>query len=279
MKSRKNFLLIGLLALAVCMPAMANAVTINSAVPNYTTNQLTITGVGFGTSPIVKLNATALTLVSHSTTQIVANLPTSIGAGSYLLVVNAGTTSGVFNLSLGLDGPQGPQGPAGPQGAQGPQGPTGATGPQGPQGPQGPAGVSVGYTAMIQGPEYVYGGGVVTSAPAVSTSGIYFVTGTATVYLAAGDEAYCWLQGAIAGSISPYSISLLYSGPASFQVLSLTGAGYLSAGDQLQMYCATLSASSYIFAAQFNGMLVQNVNNNAPMKKRGRQALPTAPKP
>ena len=123
----------------ICSAAMAHAQTptIVSAIVNSATKQITITGTSLTATgaPVVKLDSTTLTLVSSSSTQIVANLPAGLAAGTYRMTVSNGSgTVGVFDVSNGVVGPQGPTGPAGPQG------PTGATGPQGPAGPQGPSG-------------------------------------------------------------------------------------------------------------------------------------------
>ena len=67
MKSRKQCLFVTLLALAMCVPVLATVKpVIDSATPNYATNQLTIVGSSFGTAPTVKIDAQTLTLVSHS---------------------------------------------------------------------------------------------------------------------------------------------------------------------------------------------------------------------
>jgi hypothetical protein len=135
--------------------ACAQTPTIVGAIVNSATKQITITGASLTATgaPVVKLDSATLTLVSSSGTQIVANLPAGLAAGTYRMTVNNGSgTPGIFDVSNGVVGPQGPAGPAGPQGATGatgpagPQGATGATGPAGPQGatgatgPQGPAG-------------------------------------------------------------------------------------------------------------------------------------------
>ena len=153
----------------ICAAAIAHAQTptVVSATINYTSGQITITGTSLTVTgaPVVKLDSTTLTLVSSSSTQIVAKLPAGLAAGTYRMTVSNGSgTVGVFDVSNGAVGPQGPAGPAGPQGATGgtgpagpqgaagatgaagpqgpagPQGATGATGPQGPAGPQGPSG-------------------------------------------------------------------------------------------------------------------------------------------
>jgi hypothetical protein len=121
----------------ICSAAMAHAQTptVVSAIVNYATKQITITGVSLTPatgSPVVKLDGVALTLVSSSNSHIVADLPTGLAAGTYRLAVNNGSaTPAAFDVAYGAVGPQGPQGPAGPQGATGAQG---ATGPQGPAG-------------------------------------------------------------------------------------------------------------------------------------------------
>ncbi|MGA3118662.1 MAG: IPT/TIG domain-containing protein [Syntrophobacteraceae bacterium] len=108
-------------------------------------------GSGFGTaSGTVKLGGTKLVVKTWQAGEIVATLPSSVAAGSYLLAVTTrGDLTVAFYVTLGTSGPQGPVGPAGPPGATGPMGPagaagatgaTGATGSQGPQGPQGPQG-------------------------------------------------------------------------------------------------------------------------------------------
>jgi len=146
--------------------------SIQSAIPNVTTTpqQITITGVHLNGgplekgAPIVALGGQTLTVTSISPTTIVADLPSGIVPGTYLLVLQYGNLPVAFsNLTLGTVGPQGeqgPQGPAGPMGvpglpglpgpaglagATGPAGlvgPAGAAGPIGPAGPAGPAGAT-----------------------------------------------------------------------------------------------------------------------------------------
>src|SRR5580700_1108453 len=105
--------------------ARAQTPTIVSAIVNSATKQITITGTSLTATgaPVVKLDAATLTLASSSSTQIVANLPAGLAAGTYRMTVNNGSgTTGIFDVT---------------NGAVGPQGPTGATGPAGPQGPSG----------------------------------------------------------------------------------------------------------------------------------------------
>jgi hypothetical protein len=74
------------MALAQPSPAASTAPVIVSAVVNLVQNQITIAGQRLTPatgSPSVHLDGTALTLVSSSSTQIVANLP----AGALILAV------------------------------------------------------------------------------------------------------------------------------------------------------------------------------------------------
>jgi IPT/TIG domain len=115
-----------LLLFAASLVAYGQTPVVRSAIVNSTTNQITIAGSSLlptSGSPVVYLDGELLTLVSSSSTQIVATMP-ALPAGSFRLVVG----SGVFDVTNGAVGP------AGPAGA------TGATGPAGPAGPQGPSG-------------------------------------------------------------------------------------------------------------------------------------------
>src|SRR5580698_5462050 len=137
------------IAWLICSAVMARAQTpiIASAIVNSTTQQITITGTSLTATgvPVVKLDSTTLTLVSSSSTQIVAHLPAGLAAGTYRMSVSNGSTLGVFDVTNGAVGPQGPAGPPGPQGV------TGATGPAGPQGPTGPQGPSGSLTLPFIG--------------------------------------------------------------------------------------------------------------------------------
>jgi hypothetical protein len=77
---------------------------------------------------------------------IVASLPDTLDAGSYLLKVrrSLGHVFGrhdEFFVTVGITGPAGPQGPQGEAGPQGEVGPVGPMGPQGEVGPVGPMGL------------------------------------------------------------------------------------------------------------------------------------------
>jgi hypothetical protein len=149
----KRTLFLVLLCGAAAIPlaqAAGTAASVTSVTIDYATQPQTITIVGkllapATGSPVVDLDATKLTLVSSSATQIVADLPAGLVAATYQLTVNngSGAAASSFDVTYGAAGPQGPAGPKGATGStgpQGPSGPTGATGPQGAQGPTGPAG-------------------------------------------------------------------------------------------------------------------------------------------
>lgn len=263
MKSRKQYVLSVVLALALCIPALAGVgFNVQSAVPNYNTNQVTINGTGFGSqTPKVDLDGQPLTVVSHTSTQIVANLPT-LGPGSYLLTVTAGSSTSPLVLTLGTSGPQGPQGPQGPAGAAGPagpEGPSGPTGPQGPQGQQGPAGISVGYHAYNLQSALLTQALQLATTPAISTSGTYYVNATATVGVASGDAVGCWIDSAQDGDISTYA----ESSASYYQSLNISAAPYLNAGDKLILYCQSSIGQSYYLNGGFTATLINNANNNA----------------
>ena len=130
----------------VCLAALAYAQspTIVNTTINSTTKRITINGASLTPAtgaPVVQLDSTTLTLVSFSSTKIVADLPAGLTAGSFLLTVSNGSaTQGVFDVTNGAVGPHGATGPAGPQGPAGPMGAAGATGATGPAGPQGATG-------------------------------------------------------------------------------------------------------------------------------------------
>ena len=113
---------------------------------------MTIEGANFGTNPRVEIDYHPITVFGATPSLIVAELPTAMAPGSYIVTVETG--SGFFNSNFSASfvvaiGAQGPAGPQGVEGAPGVQGPTGApgdpglagpAGPVGPAGPQGPAG-------------------------------------------------------------------------------------------------------------------------------------------
>jgi predicted cation transporter len=77
----------------ICSAVMARAQTptIVSAIVNSATKQITITGTSLTATgaPVVKLDSTTLALVSSASTQIVANLPAGLAAGTYRMMFSA----------------------------------------------------------------------------------------------------------------------------------------------------------------------------------------------
>jgi len=127
--NRKTLLLFAASLLATSMMAYGQTPVVRSAIINSTTNQITIAGSSLlpaSGSPVVYLDGELLTLVSSSSTKIVATMP-ALPAGSFRLVVGAG----VFDVTNGAVGPAGPAGATGATGAKGPAGPAGPQGPSG----------------------------------------------------------------------------------------------------------------------------------------------------
>jgi hypothetical protein len=169
-----------ILLVLVVVPAIHSAQAAGLPIINHTETDydqmlLTVYGTNFGsTMGTVKLGDTSLFVQTWGQQQIVAQLPASVVAGSYLLTVTVPTRliplTAALVVTIGAEGPQGAQGPIGltgpagpigpqgvagsagaqgavgpqgepgPKGLQGPKGDAGASGPQGPQGPAGPPG-------------------------------------------------------------------------------------------------------------------------------------------
>ncbi len=261
MKSHKQHLLACILALIVGLPALAGATTIVSAVPNYNTNQVTISGTAFGSTPVVKLDNMTLTLVSESNTKIVAKLPTTLMSGTFQLAVDSGSTTATFALTIGADGPQGPIGPQGPAGPAGPEGPGGPTGPQGPQGAQGPAGISMGVGAYDNNAAYLGGSNLLATSPAVPTTGNYYLSGVASLGISAGDEIWCQLFDSNEGiPLSNYGLSASSNGDT--VTIAISGAQNLQSGDKVELYCGSYNSNytSVFYNGGFTATLINSSN-------------------
>jgi hypothetical protein len=167
---------------------------ISAAAADAAGERLVIAGINFGGTPQVTMHGVPLSIITGSSTQIVAVLPTVFAQtpGTYRIVVARGTAQvewDSFDVTVGAIGPRGPkgedgekgekgdtgqpgaQGATGERGPAGPQGVSGATGPQGPQGPQG-----------IQGPIGPKGDPGTTAA----LSTIWDIDGTVTLVAPAG---------------------------------------------------------------------------------------------
>ena len=163
-----------------------------------------LTGKPWCGAPGVSLAGTPLTVISFTSTQVVALLPDNVvnTPGTYNLALTiCGAMNGkddsnqvVFFAVLGAQGPAGVTGPTGvtgppgPSGAAGPPGPTGAAGPAGPTGPTGPTG-STGITGAT-GPAGSAGAGGPTGPPGptgpTGPTGVTGATGPAGPAGAAG---------------------------------------------------------------------------------------------
>ena len=94
-------------------------VVISSATADLLNEQVLITGANFTADAEVWLGGFPLTIVSASSTLVIATLPASVKAapGSYALSIIAGTapkTKADISLAVGAAGPKGDTGPQGP---------------------------------------------------------------------------------------------------------------------------------------------------------------------
>lgn len=143
----------------------------------------------------------------------------------------------------------------GPRGKQGPAGPTGNTG------TQGPAGLSTGVSAGNEQHVLVDGGPndpiTVMTAPAVPTSGVYYLNASLTIEVAQGDYVGC--------TFSPGSnvSNAEEIGPATntaFQSMSLNGEVSLSAGQSPSIACidANSNATTQTGEGDLNAVLISS---------------------
>ncbi len=97
-----TLLLCSLLAVTSLFAAAPPVITLAST--DTAVTQLTISGLGFspsGTTPIVVLGATTLSLISFSDTQIIAAIPANEPSGSYLMSVTE-TSGGSKTTTFGV---------------------------------------------------------------------------------------------------------------------------------------------------------------------------------
>ncbi|NVL90608.1 MAG: collagen-like protein [Desulfobacterales bacterium] len=130
----------------VISPKSKKSLKITSAIVD--SEYIYIYGLNFGDNPPnVKLDDTALEVVSSGDTYINARLPNAVEPGTYRLDIARNgfqfqhpKKSDAFDVTIGAVGPQGPKGDKGDKGDPGEQGPQGLIGPQGPQGDKGDTG-------------------------------------------------------------------------------------------------------------------------------------------
>jgi len=266
-----------ILASLLTIPAYAAAEpAIISAVANFQTSQLTITGSNFGTAaPKVTLDGSKLQVVSNSATTVVAALPTGTNPGGYLLTLT-NATDGLkvaFDVTLGTAGPPGPQGLPGPQGVQGAQGPQGPQGAQGQEGSQGPAGISVGIFAEASSVYVIGYPGTLVLQNTVQTSGTYFVSASALLSIDYYDgAAYCYDRLASNSAPRQYGGSNLSN--YTLQA-SITDSVYVNAGDSIQVWCYGYygDGDTEVDTAGLTSTLINTVTTR-PGKRRGQQQAP-----
>ena len=132
-------------------PAAADAPLIATAAVSADRSSVEIAGMHFTVppagagapqqpvAPTVTLALTPLPVTKATATSATATLPSSLDAGTYLLVLTRSDGEmGVFYLPVGAIGPRGRRGlpgPPGPAGRKGQPGPLGLPGPPGPEGP------------------------------------------------------------------------------------------------------------------------------------------------
>jgi len=261
-----------------CPPASAQLgrLLITDATIDFVAHRITITGQNFGySSPNVMLNNSALPLVSHSVSSIVATLNPIPNAGTYLLAVADGFNPidfDLFDVTIGTQGPQGIQGiqgiqgPTGPQGATGPQGPQGlqgfqgnqgsqgSQGPQGPQGAAGPAGIG---PATVSGP-LIYSNLTAPGADVNSVSlspGSYLLIFTAVAQTLSFDNQNldCNFSTGLTGRIRLNGLD----GPDGFPgTLSLMAPAVFGSQTTLTVHCSgyEISASTTLAAIQVSAI-------------------------
>src|SRR5437868_5177744 len=120
-------------------------IVIIGASVDLTAHQITISGMNFlGPNgkqlPTVLWQATPLTPILETPTQIVALLPNTLAPGMYLLTVTNSSEGNydTFDVAIGTTGPTGATGATGATGNTGAVGPTGVKGDTGAQGAAGP---------------------------------------------------------------------------------------------------------------------------------------------
>ena len=95
--SLQALLCVGILAFAQRTVMAANLPSVTSAVIDWTTNQITITGANLAPawgSPVVKLDGIQLALVNYNSTSVLANMPSVPFAWTYRLTVDTGSAVG-----------------------------------------------------------------------------------------------------------------------------------------------------------------------------------------
>lgn len=242
---------------AAAQSAAAQFFQVTSTRVDAATGQLIIVGSGFRSDAVATLNGDRLMVVSVSSHEIRAVMP-SLLPGTYRLVMNQRrgdaqrfvVTVGGGGEGTGLPGPPGPAGPQGPMGPMGPMGPigpqgvqgaagaAGATGAQGPAGPVGPTG-STGATGAqgaqgLQGPAGPAGaaGGLIVLAANGAKLGTLINYGVGQPSVVARQDNGVWIGVPLnPDGVAPMSFYALYAddtcGTAAFVPLDSNPAPFL----------------------------------------------------
>ena len=150
-------------------------------------------------------------------------------------------------------------GPQGPQGIQGEQGPQGI---QGGQGPQGPAGISTGVTAGKNTSVPIDSNTTpvtVLTAPAVPTTGVYYITASITVNVTGGDIVAC---AAIPGQTEPQTTQFGAPSATISASRAVNGALFIDAGQTPSIICidANSNPNSAYLEGSLNATLISSSN-------------------
>jgi hypothetical protein len=144
-------------------------------------------------------------------------------------------------------------------------------GPQGPPGAQGPPGLSTGVTTgKVASPAIPIDAGpsapvVVLTAPAVPSTGIYYITSSATIQVAGGDVVAC---AAIPGQIEAQTAQFGAPSETISTALDVNGALLMSAGQSPSIECidANSNSNTEFFEGSLNATLISSSNAAAPAR-------------
>ena len=187
---------------------------------------------------------------------------TSIAALQVVTRLHSSCPKGDKRLTWNKVGPQGPQGIQGEQGPQGIQGEQGPQGIQGGQGPQGPAGISTGVTAGKNTSVPIDSNTTpvtVLTAPAVPTTGVYYITASITVNVTGGDIVAC---AAIPGQTEPQTTQFGAPSATISASRAVNGALFIDAGQTPSIICidANSNPNSAYLEGSLNATLISSSN-------------------
>jgi hypothetical protein len=161
----------------------------------------------------------------------------------------------------GATGATGPAGPAGQQGATGQQGAPGQQGGTGATGPQGPAGLATGAIGINNATVPIGTQvSVVMASAAVPSAGVYYVTATLTILLAAGDYVGC---GLIPNAASNFGQEVGPAPSQEFQNLVVANSVSLEAGQSVDVACQDVNSDSAFTAGNLTAILIDNSASDA----------------